>query len=353
MPAFSLTCAAIAAAIAMLFSTMSNATVAAEDRGFALKDSPGNHLDVLLDGRVVARYMYAHDTSTKERRTDTSKPYLHVFDAEGKAPITKGPGGLFPHHRGIFIGWKKINYAGKDYNLWEMASGDIVHKEFANQKADATDASFTSKTEWDLSQAKDANAGKKILEEERTMTFRRAPAPFRLIIDFTSTVKAVNGDLVLSGDPEHGGVQFRPANELSTAETTYVFPKESADPHHDADYPWVGETFTLHGQQHSVVEISHPDDPKGTRWSAYRDYGRFGAFPEAKLKSGDSITLRYRFLIADGPMPPADAIQKAADAYTGASTPTPTPKVTVRPAERTPAPATKPAAKPAAAKGAS
>jgi hypothetical protein len=334
----------------MLLSTLATAAAAAEGQGFELKDAPGDHMDVLLDGKVVARYMYAHDTSSKERRTDTSKPYLHVFDTEGKAPITKGTGGLFPHHRGIFIGWQKIGYAGKTYNLWEMASGDIVHKEFANQKANGDDASFTSRTEWDLTQAKDDNAGKKILEEERTMTFRRGPAPFRLQIDFTSTVKAVAGDVVLNGDPEHGGVQFRPANELSTAETTYVFPRESAQPHKDTDYPWVGETYTLHGHKHSVVEISHPDDPKETRWSAYRDYGRFGAFPKATLKSGDSITLRYRFLIADGPMPPADITQKVADAYTGASTPTPAPKTTVLPAEKS-APSTKPtAAKPAAPK---
>src|SRR6476661_2613435 len=198
MSPLSLTCAALAATLALLSTGLNSQASAAEGQGFELKDAPGDHMDVLLDGKVIARYMYAHDTSSKERRTDTSKPYLHVFDAEGKAPITKGTGGLFPHHRGIFIGWQKIGYAGKTYNLWEMASGDIVHREFANQKADPADASFTSKTEWDLSQAKDANAGKKILEEERTMTFRRGPAPFRLQIDFTSTVTAVNGDVVLS-----------------------------------------------------------------------------------------------------------------------------------------------------------
>src|SRR3954451_22209045 len=226
MSSLSLTCAALAALLVIFSSSLNSQASAAEDKGFALKDAPGDHMDVLLDGKVVARYMYDHDTSSKERRADTSKPYLHVFDADGKAPITKGTGGLFPHHRGIFIGWQKIGYAGKTYNLWEMASGDIVHKDFANQKADSADASFTSRTEWDLTQAKDANAGKRILEEERTMTFRRGPAPFRLQIDFASTVKAVDSDVVLNGHPEHGGVQFRPAEELSTAETTYIFPRE-------------------------------------------------------------------------------------------------------------------------------
>ena len=96
------------------------------DSGFAFDDKAGDHLDVLLDGKVVARYMYAHDTSTKERRAETYKPYLHVFDAEGKAPITKGPGGKFTHHRGIFIGWKKIGVQRQE--VQPLAHGRRRHR---------------------------------------------------------------------------------------------------------------------------------------------------------------------------------------------------------------------------------
>jgi len=226
-----------------------------------------------------------------------------------------------------------------------MASGDIIHKAFAEQKAGPDEATFTSQTEWALSD------GRKILTEDRTMTFRKGPAPFRLQIDFTSKLKAPAGDVTLAGDPEHGGIQFRPAGEIEAAKTVYYLPKENAHPHKDTDYPWAGETFTLPNGQHSVVEMSHPDNPKGTRWSAYRDYGRFGAYPTAPLKSGDTITLKYRFLVGDGKMPPADVIQKSYDQFSGAKEPSPTPKVTERPAEGAgKTPATKPAAKPAAAK---
>ena len=64
--------------------------------------------------------MYAHDVSTPERRLETYKPYLHVFDADGTAPITKGAGGDFTHHRGIFIGWNKISVGGKTMDRWHM-----------------------------------------------------------------------------------------------------------------------------------------------------------------------------------------------------------------------------------------
>jgi hypothetical protein len=308
--------------------------------GFAFQDAPGEHLDVLLDGKIVGRYMYAHDTSTKARRTETYKPYLHVFDADGKAPITQGAGGTqFPHHRGIYIGWQKLGFGGKTMNFWEMAGGDIVHEKFAGQKADADAATFTSLTRWVPN-----GSDKPVVTEARTIAFRKAAAPARLVIDFTSKLTAPNGDVELNGDPEHGGIQYRPAGDLTAIETVYVFPKEKADPKKDTDYPWVGETYTLHAKRHSVVQMSGPENPKGTRWSAYRDYGRFGAFPKAGVKSGESLTVKYRFLIADGEMPPAAAIQAAYDPFAGVAQPTPVPAVTVRKADRSAPPSTKPAA---------
>ncbi len=303
--------------------------------GFSLADTAGDHLDVLLDGKVVARYMYAHDVSSKERREVTYKPYLHVFDADGKAPITKGTGGQFPHHRGIFVGWNKITFDGKSFDHWHMKPGDIVHEKFLNQAADADHAAFTSLTHWQTEK------GQSVVDEERTVTVRRAKVPGRIMVDVVEKLAAPNGDVSLNGDPEHAGVQFRPAAEVSAKDTVYYFPGETADPTKDVDYPWVGETFTLAGKQHSVVILNHPDNPKKTRFSAYRDYGRFGAFPAAVVKKGEALTLRYRFVVADGAMPAADYVQQSWDEFAGAKG-SPTPKVKVIPvkvaAPKTPAP---------------
>jgi hypothetical protein len=305
------------------------AGLAAEGDKFALNDQPGQYLDVLLGGRAAGRYMYAYDKSTPEKRLETYKPYLHVFDAEGKAPITKGAGGSYTHHRGIFIGWNKIGFGGKIYDRWHMKGGEQVHQKFLAQEADAAHASFTSLVFWN------DDEGAPFLEEERTMTFRLAPAPAYLLIDFTSKLKATRGDVMLDGDPEHAGVHFRPANEIDPKQTVYVFPKEGANPRKDDDYPWVGESYTLVGKRYSVVQMNHPDNPKGTRFSAYRNYGRFGAFFKASIKSGESLTVRYRFLIAEGEMPPADTIQTCCNEFAGTSAPAP--KTSVLKAEQ-PAP---------------
>ena len=300
----------ILAAILCLYAALIVSGYAA-DEGFSLSDEPGQYLDVLLDGRIAARYMYAHDISTKERLHETYKPYLHVFDVKGEKPITKGAGGKYTHHRGMFIGWNKLGFGGKVYDRWHMKEGQIVHKEFLKKEAGKDQALLTSVTHWN-----DEN-GEAVVREERTMVIRRAAAPFRLLIDFTAKLEVPKGDVMLDGDPEHAGIQYRPADEVVVKETVYVFPKEGADPRKDLDLPWAAETYTLDGKRHSVVHMNHPDNPKKTRYSAYRDYGRFGAFFKKEIKSGESLTVNYRFMIADGEMPPRETIQKGWEEFAG------------------------------------
>ncbi|MBE3068636.1 MAG: PmoA family protein [Planctomycetes bacterium] len=290
------------------------APAAAADGPFTFKDTAGQCLDVLFGGRMVARYMYAHDASTKERRLETYKPYLHVFDAEGKSPITKGTGGLFTHHRGIFIGWNKITFEGRLYDRWHMPDGEQVHQKFTDEKAGPDRAAFTSLVYWN-----DAD-GKPIIEEERTTTFHAAAAPAIALIDFTTRLSAPRGDVLLKGDPEHAGIQYRPADEV-TKPVRYVFPRDGVDPTKDKDLAWVAEQYVLGGKIYSVQQMNHPENPKGTLYSAYRDYGRFGAFFETEIKKGESLRLRYRFWVAAGEMPSRDVLQRQSDAFAAAPAP--------------------------------
>ena len=95
---------------------------------FALVLEEGRHLDILSEGRRVSRYMIAHDTSTEERRHETYKPYLHVYDASGAEPVTKGAGGQFTHHRGIFFGYSRLGFEGRRLDRWHMKGGEQVHR---------------------------------------------------------------------------------------------------------------------------------------------------------------------------------------------------------------------------------
>ena len=306
---------------------------------FTLNDAPGDHLDVVCDGKVIGRYMYAHDVSSPERRVETYKPYLHVFDADGAGPITKGPGGDFTHHRGIFLGWNKMTVAGVKFDRWHMVKGDQVHERFSTQQAGPHGASFTSVVRW-MGETPEST----VLEEERTMSFLPAPASAYALVDVVSRVKAVDGEAVLDGDPEHAGLQFRPSNDVSRQDTVYLYPREKADPHKDRDYPWFGETFTLAGKRYSVVYLNHPGNPKDARISAYRNYGRFGAFFKTTIPAGETATFRARFVFQTGELPTAEVIQKWWNEYADASEPVPptTAKPAEQPKPKAPAPAAKP-----------
>ncbi len=293
--------------------------------GYEFKDQPGDHLDVLSAGRPVARYMYSSDCSTPEKRGEHYKPYLHVFDAEGGGFITKGPGGAFTHHRGIFIGWAKLTVDGKQYDRWHMKGGEQRHVRFLSQDGGER-GSFTSQVQW----AGDGDAV--ILEEERTFSFLPPPEGAYALIEMRSKLKAVAGPVVLDGDPEHAGLQFRPANEVETALTRYLYPRKAAEPHKDRDYPWVGESFTLKGERFSVVYLNDPKNPKGTPFSAYRNYGRFGGWFKDTIPAGGERVIRAGFVIMRGELPSAAAIQNVYNAFAG--TKDPVPEVTASEAEQ-------------------
>jgi mono/diheme cytochrome c family protein/glucose/arabinose dehydrogenase len=283
---------------------------------FELKDQPGEYLEVRENGRAVARYMYSSDFSTPELRHDHYKPFLHVMDAAGSAPITKGPGGAFTHHRGIFLGWSKLKVGEKVYDRWHMKGGEQIHRRFTGQEADAHHAGFTSLVEW-------TGDNGIALREERSFQFLTPPAGSLLLVEMRSVLHAVGGETLLDGDPEHAGLQFRPAGELDPAETQFLYPRENAEPHKDRDYPWVGEEFTLAGKRYGVVFLNHPDNPKQTPFSAYRDYGRFGAWFKDAIPAGGKREIKVRFMVSANGLPEPGEIQKQANAFTGLQLPVP------------------------------
>lgn len=267
------------------------------------KDVPGQYLDVLSDGTVLVRYMYEYDPSSEESLHKTYKPYLHVFDAEGKQPITKGAGGQFTHHRGIFIGWSRIKVDGKSYDRWHMKGGAIVHQKFLEKEIDENGAAtFTSLTHWM------GGANEPFLEEERKITVSENPEGGRLLIDFQSELTPVDSEVFLGGDPEHAGIQYRPADEVDRKKTKYLFPDGLTNPRKEKGLRWAAENYTLGERSYSVVHLNAPSNPKDTIYSAYRDYGRFGAFFTKKIPEDESLTVNYGFLIKDGKLPSAGQI---------------------------------------------
>lgn len=65
--------------------------------------------------------------------------------------------------------------------------------------------------------------------------------------------------------------------------------------------------------------MNHPDNPKDTLYSAYRDYGRFGAFFKRELKQGAELRLHYRIRVTAGDLPSREELQKQYEEFVGST----------------------------------
>lgn len=302
---------------ACAFATAAQA-IAAD--GFEWKDSAGKHTDLLYNGKPVLRYMYeAIDESSPERREETMKPYHHVFSPDGML-LTKGPGGLFPHHRGLFYGFSKITYGdGKEADTWHNRNGEWQsHEQELDRQADDQAASHRVAIDWH------GRDGKVFAHEERELAVKggKNGNVDGWLIDFTSQLTPVEGlDVVhLDGDPQHAGFQFRASQEVpdKTAKQTYYLRpdgkgKEGETRNWDhakpdapgnkqsENLPWNAASIVLGGKRYTVVYLDHPENPKPARYSE-RDYARFGSYFVADATKDEPLEVKYRVWVQPGEM---------------------------------------------------
>ncbi|MGI9243354.1 MAG: DUF6807 family protein [Verrucomicrobiales bacterium] len=280
--------------------------------GFSIEETTGKHIDILdADKGSVARVMTAYDPSSKDSRLETYKVYTHVFDREGKEPITKGAGGDFTHHRGIFLGWSKTKFDDTRIDTWHMKGCVQVYQKILSQETSDDSAKLTILIHWQT------DDGKVFLEEKRTQTFSRSEGDGSYLeVDVHSELSAPIADVELNGDPEHAGCQFRPSQAVAENKSAkYLFHAEGIDPKKDNDLPWVAESFQIGDKKFFAQHISAPSIPKQNTYSAYRNYGRFGAYFVHTIKKGETLELDYRITVGEGELPEREVFQARYEDY--------------------------------------
>jgi hypothetical protein len=269
------------------------------------------------DGKSLIQY--EHPAFNIENRESTYKPFHHVFDPETGTLITKGIGGLYSHHRGIYFGYNKISINGAEpIDIWHNHNGEhSEHSEIIEEIAGPVLGGHTVRIEW-----KDTLAQTFAIE---TRTIRVFYAESQMIIDFQSILRSSGSDTIeLNGDRHHAGVQFRAANEVSenTESTFYTRPANlnHVSPTHEIDsidihdLPWNAMTFTLNEKSYTVAYLSHPSNPKGSEMSERR-YGRFGEFFPYTITPENPLEVKYRFIITQGQAPSPEIIQHQYDNF--------------------------------------
>ncbi len=299
---------------------------AADGSAFHWKDSSTDKVkskDLLFGDRPVIRYMHTpFDGSSKESIDITRKPYHHVFDPDGSRLITKGEGGLYPHHRGIFYGHNRVKLPGqaKHVDVWSASDAHQLHTGFVREFGGPVFGGHVVTIDW-----KDRE-GKTFATETRTVRVFRSPKD-QTLIQFDTTVRTDDGPVALeSSNNHHGGVQFRPVQAVAEnkTETRFLRPGKwttmpagvaiDVEKHGDfRDLPWNAIQFKIGDRAYTVADLCNPKNPRNAEMSE-RDYGRFGEYSTWKLTKDSPLSLTYRFwVVATHAVKPADVDAKAHD----------------------------------------
>lgn len=269
--------------------------------------SQGSFVFALEDGSSVMKKggeaVWRHMTAwAPERHDDTFRPYTHLYGA-GELCLTKGPDGLYPHHRGVFCGWTRTQVGDQTYNFWAIPKDNRPHQEHAEWVSGrgwlgSNLARVCARAEWKTPE------GEVVVEELRewdTWRYDAAPGSPHVLLDYRITLIAhADEPIHLQGDPAHAGFQVRLAQSVAQAQAcTYTFPEGTTGGQGDnwQNAAWVAAGFPIAERSFEVLFHDHPDNPDPT-WNT-RNYGRFGPFFQHTLEPGERIELRYALRIRE------------------------------------------------------
>lgn len=293
-----------------------------ESKGWTLTDNGNGVVDVQLDGQTLTQLHY------KSFR----RPILFPVKNLGGQRVTRswpvdpnvaGEANDHPHHKSVWFGHGDVNGA----SFWDEAQP--IQNE--SVKLSANPPSISLHNLWLVD-------GKTIGSDDTTITFGKSEATKGWWINYQVEVHADQQDLTF-GDTKEGTFAIRthpnlrlkndPGRGVTTAaghalnqtgdRDTQLWGKRS---------PWVAYWGPIEGQTTTLVMMDHPTNLRHpTTWHA-REYGLVAANPfglsyfekagkgagNFTLKKGQTLTMHYRVLIADGQLP-AETIEKCFKAF--------------------------------------
>lgn len=299
---------------------------------FTWHDTPGEQSELRFGDRSVLRYIHhTYDGTSKESHEKTKKVFHHLFDpATGEQLLTKGPGGLYSHHRGVFYGFSQLRYGdGQTADIWHCHNGESQrHVQFFRVEAGPIFGRHQMQIAWH------GTDGQVFANEGRAVSVFNVPGG--TLLEFASRLVSTDGPLVIDGDPQHAGFQFRAAQEVAEStkgETYYLRPDGRDQPGKTRNWDikntgqesnrqtenllWNAMSFVVGDKRYTALYLDHPDNPKPARYSE-RDYGRFGSYFEKTLDSASeqpenrSLDVRYRLWIQEGEMTVEEAASMSA-----------------------------------------
>ncbi len=256
-------------------------------------------------GKFVSVLRYMCLPYDKENTHDTYKVFHHVYAPDGSAIITKGPGGKFTHHRGIFYGFSRTSFEGGKCDIWHCKGAHQSHEGVIAEEGGPVLGRHTVAVDW--------HAGDKVFaNEKRELTVYNTPGG--RLIEFASRLSSPGGKVKLDGDPQHAGFQFRASQKVAEGDqknTYYLRTDGKGKPGETrnwgkgndecANRPWNAMSFVIDGKRYTAEYIDKPTNPKEARYSE-RTYGRFGSYFVAEFDEDKPLEVNYRIWLQDGEM---------------------------------------------------
>ena len=163
-------------------------------KGFAWKHEENEYAELSYDGRPVMRYMCK--PLDEKNRDETYKVYHHVYNPAGSRFITKGPGGQFPHHRGIFYGFSRTTDPGGTVDPWHCPGAvHQSHQGVLDEEAGPGVGRHLAVVGWH-------GRNKEIFANEKRELSVYLPSGGALI-EFASRLETAGGKVRVDGDPQH------------------------------------------------------------------------------------------------------------------------------------------------------
>jgi hypothetical protein len=276
------------------------------------------------DGRVVFRYMTKKPKVTN--LAANSVCCFHPLNTPSGERLTDLAPGDHHHHRGVFLAWHTMGFREKaDFSSfgplgptygWNISRGDfwgwgefaptkgrvIKNREVKLVGANAEVAELKIRNDWVTNE-------KVMMTEATSAKLREQDGVYVIDLDYNLTPVV---DLILN-HTAFGGFCVRARNDgesyYATCDGKVLLP----DPHYsvpELNWPaanWYDYTIKLNnGKTVGCAVLDHPDNPPSTWhnpryvWMVNPCIAAAGPFT---VEKGDSLSLRYRLVVHDGPTP--------------------------------------------------
>lgn len=256
---------------------------------------PGPDVATAHGARVASLVAPVHDTA---RHAATCKVYHHVFAPDGRL-LTKGDGGQFPHHRGMFVGWNRTKCGAETFDFWHLDHGES--QRFAGFR-DAAELALpagaqVAAIDWC------AADGRPIVRELRGLAVTEL-ADGAIVLHVRVRLATDRDRVALDGDPQHSGQQFRALQRFAddgAEPVRYVRPDGATARGNDVwtGCDWIAAVLPLPDGPVTVLRVEAASNPGDVRWST-RPYGRFGATFARELTPAAPRVFDWYYVVSPG-----------------------------------------------------